>query len=442
MRRQVVMRAIAGSVACLAGAVLAAVPGGTTSFTYQGQLKQSGVPVNDTCDVTGTLWDAATIGSSVAGPQTVPSVEVVNGLFTAVFDFGAGVFIGAAPWLEIAVRCPAGGGNFMTLAPRQPVTAAPYSIQTRGVAVDDAGKVGIGTNVPNAKLHVKGIGNVLDLEGTSHQLYMRFYPDGFDAGPKAEVGWSGATTPDFRIANFITGGDILLTTTGTGNVGIGTAAPAGKLTIAHDNANAIRLERSGLETWSIGLTTNGSDGLAFTDESDGTQPLFLDQTGNVGIGTANPGAKLEVVGTARVQVLEIMGADLAEKFPVTEQVDPGMVVEIDSDHPGKLRLSRGSYNRRVAGVVSGANGLPVGAVLGHLPGNEDAPPIALSGRVWVQCDATQKAIEPGDLLTTSDTPGHAMKATNHIRAQGAIIGKAMTRLDNGNGLVLVLVSLQ
>ncbi|MBL8881314.1 MAG: hypothetical protein JNG88_19605 [Phycisphaerales bacterium] len=142
-------------------------------------------------------------------------------------------------------------------------------------------------------------------------------------------------------------------------------------------------------------------------------------------------------------VLEITGADIAEKFPVSGKVDPGMVVEIDPDNPGQLRLASGAYNRRVAGVVSGAGGLSVGAVLGNLPGHEDALPIALSGRVWVYCDASGGAIKPGDLLTTSDTPGHAMKVTDYLRAQGAIIGKAMSELKAGEtGLVLVLVNLQ
>jgi hypothetical protein len=62
--------------------------------------------------------------------------------------------------------------------------------------------------------------------------------------------------------------------------------------------------------------------------------------------------------------------------------------------------------------------------------------------VYCWCDASGGAIEPGDMLTTSDTPGHAMKVTDYPRAQGAIIGKAMTSLEEGRGLVLVLVNLQ
>jgi hypothetical protein len=136
------------------------------------------------------------------------------------------------------------------------------------------------------------------------------------------------------------------------------------------------------------------------------------------------------------------GSDLAEHFDVVAEAKPGLVVTIDPDHPGQLSIARSAYNRRVAGVISGANKLDAGMVLSDLPGSKNSLPVALSGRVWVYCDATRSAIEPGDLLTTSNTPGHAMKATNHAKAQGAIIGKAMTSLKSGRGLVLVLVTLQ
>ena len=69
-------------------------------------------------------------------------------------------------------------------------------------------------------------------------------------------------------------------------------------------------------------------------------------------------------------------------------------------------------------------------------------PVALSGRVYVWVDASRHPVKPGDLLTTSATPGHAMKAANPQRAQGAVIGKAMTGLKSGKGLVLALITLQ
>jgi hypothetical protein len=67
----------------------------------------------------------------------------------------------------------------------------------------------------------------------------------------------------------------------------------------------------------------------------------------------------------------------------------------------------------------------------------------MSGRVWVYADATQCAIEPGDLLTTADKPGYAMKARDLRQSHGAILGKAMTHLEKGKtGMVLVVVNLQ
>ena len=69
-------------------------------------------------------------------------------------------------------------------------------------------------------------------------------------------------------------------------------------------------------------------------------------------------------------------------------------------------------------------------------------PVALTGRVYAMVDTIYGSVEPGDLLTTSDTPGHARKVTDPARAQGAILGKAMTPLSEGKGLVLVLVALQ
>lgn len=151
---------------------------------------------------------------------------------------------------------------------------------------------------------------------------------------------------------------------------------------------------------------------------------------------------LFVEGTGRMNVLQVAGSDVAERFDAVLEAKPGLVVAIDPDHPGQLAIAHRAYNRRVAGVISGANKLDAGMVLADLPGSKNSLPVALSGRVWVYCDATRSAIHPGDLLTTSNTPGHAMKVTNHAKAQGAIIGKAMTGLKSGRGLVLVLVTLQ
>ena len=166
------------------------------------------------------------------------------------------------------------------------------------------------------------------------------------------------------------------------------------------------------------------------------------------LGTTRGGQKSALwwddTGMVSVKVLRITGgADLAEPFPVKEdKLEPGSVVVIDDEQTGQLKLSVAAYDTHVAGIVSGANGIKPGLSLHQQGALEGTQEVALTGRVYVKADATGASIKPGDLLTTSDLPGHAMKACDHDRAQGAILGKAMSSLNTGKGLVLVLVSLQ
>jgi hypothetical protein len=170
------------------------------------------------------------------------------------------------------------------------------------------------------------------------------------------------------------------------------------------------------------------------DAGGGTTLMTLDVNGN-----------LILTGAVSTTVLTIRGgADVAEPFAMTQpaELEPGAVVVIDENHAGRLKLSTAAYDTKVAGIISGAGGVRPGLRLqqdGVLEGDHH---VALSGRAFVKADASAGPIRPGDLLTTSANPGHAMKVADHGRAQGAILGKAMTGLDSGTGLVLVLVTLQ
>ena len=176
----------------------------------------------------------------------------------------------------------------------------------------------------------------------------------------------------------------------------------------------------------------GWNGGALGGAAPETASLTWDWQGNVWVSNNLSTATLTIRG----------GSDLAEPFPMSSDIPKGAVVVIDEDHPGQLKLSESAYDSRVAGIVSGANGINAGITLqqeGLLAGGQQ---VALSGRVYALADATSGPIKPGDLLTTSGTPGHVMKVSDHSKAQGAIVGKSMSALKDGTGMVLVLVNLQ
>ena len=100
------------------------------------------------------------------------------------------------------------------------------------------------------------------------------------------------------------------------------------------------------------------------------------------------------------------------------------------------------YDKRVAGVISGAGDLKPGLVLGRRVGHADRVPLALIGRVNCKVDADYESIEVGDLLTTSATLGHAMKASDPTKSFGSVISKALRPLKAGCDLIQILVALQ
>lgn len=312
----------------------------------------------------------------------------------------------------------------------------------RGITLKPWGvpQIGIGTENPDRSLTVENSGAAyLNLKDGTREILL-----GVDAAG--------------GIVSTITNHDLILRSGGNanrmwikagGNVGINTDSPTHRLTIVDAGTNNLRIIGPGATYGFSGKINFGDGNFSYLQEDEDDKLTFYNRLrtaimgGNVGINTTSPTATLHVNGTTRTNVLEIAGADLAEKFPVVGEVEPGMVVEIDPDHPGHLRLASGAYNERVAGVVAGANGLSTGVVLGHYEGNENGVPVALSGRVWVWCDATEREIKPGTMLTTANKPGYAMAVRDPKRANGAIIGKAMTALKKGEtGMVLVLVNLR
>jgi hypothetical protein len=433
-----------------------------SAFTYQGQLASGGMLVDGTADMQFRLYDAASAGNQVGSQIQLPAVSVNGGIFTVQLDFGVPAFNGDARWLEIDVRSPSGSGAFETLSPRQALTASPYSLQTRGIFVDAANQVGIGTTTPAARLHVVGA-----------------------SAPRLRVENSGTGNAGVQVANTnhgyewrVTGADrmslidntagdaVRMTVDTSGNVGIGTSTPGTPLEISATGADALRIESSNTTATRLTLSNTAPGGLDYSlistangsgvgpglfgvrNNGDLSMPLRIDGNGHVGIGGAPSATNLlNVSGNVECSVLQINGgSDIAEPFEIAagDEIVPGMVVSIDPENPAGLRLATAAYDRTVAGVVSGANGIKPGMML-RQDGTaaSGAHPVALTGRVYCYVDADANgAVQPGDLLTTSDRPGYAMRVDDPQRASGAILGKAMTGLERGRGLVLVLVSLQ
>ena len=140
--------------------------------------------------------------------------------------------------------------------------------------------------------------------------------------------------------------------------------------------------------------------------------------------------------------IQLAGADYAEDFDIVDlrEAEPGTVMVLDDS--GGVRASDRAYDRRVVGVVSGAGDYRPAVILDRQATGTNRRPLALMGKVYCKVDASDARIAIGDLLTSSSTPGHAMKAVSPTQAFGAVIGKALRPLADGRGLIPILVALQ
>ena len=182
---------------------------------------------------------------------------------------------------------------------------------------------------------------------------------------------------------------------------------------------------------------------AYNLNPDGTgAAIYAKKDGDAGVAGFFEGS-VWVSKTLTVSVdIVLANADCAEDFDIAglAKVEPGTVMVIDSE--GALRESDRAYDKRVAGVISGAGNFKPGIVLDKQKSSNNRMPIALLGKVYCKVDASYGAIEVGDLLTTSLTPGHAMKTDDPLKAFGAVIGKALRSLEEGQGLIPILIALQ
>jgi hypothetical protein len=245
-------------------------------------------------------------------------------------------------------------------------------------------------------------------------------------------GWFGGNGEEGNVVLFAASGDNETTSQATiqldgggGNIFVGGNGSDGDLVLRNGTGqNRIRLDADGANGWFGG---NGEEGNVVLFAASGDNETTSQATIHLNGGTGD---------------IILQNADCAEDFEVEtlETAEPGTVMVIGDG--SRLRVSNQAYDRCVAGIVAGAGKYRPGIILGRKKGEPNCLPIALMGRVYCKVDADQGAIKVGDLLTTSSTPGYAMKASDPRRAFGSVIGKALDCLDAGQGLIPVLVTLQ
>ena len=433
------LNGLADAVTLSAGTNVTLTPSGNTLTIASAGVGGSGIwSVNGN----NAYYTAGAIGVGTSSPKGALQVAsggvAVTGHSSPYTGAGAGVFMESASF---------GGAlfafDYTAYAPR------PLLLNSPG------GNVGIGTISPQAQLHVYDPANsVTDLIETGGGVNAWARVSFKDADGQWDVGTSQNFNGDqlYFYREGAVGNAFAVQPNGNGSfqgeLGVGTGSPSANLDVRGSGITESTIwstaERAVLSlhstlgsdrVWTLESGLFGTPGLfGIYDRTAGQARMTIDTAGNTVFGGPN----------VSVCTLTIRGGcDLAEPFPMKEmKLEEGSVVVIDDEHPGQLKLSTRAYDARVAGIVSGANGIHPGIDLqqeGVLEGGQD---VALTGRVYVLADATHGAIEPGDLLTTSDLPGRAMKVTDHARAPGAILGKAMSGLSKGTGMVLVLVTLQ
>jgi hypothetical protein len=306
----------------------------------------------------------------------------------------------------------------------------------------------------------------LELDAQSHLLRIR-------NASNQEVGRLGDNA-NLRLGGHGSDGDIVLSD----------ANGTTRLELDADN-QLLRIRNSGgMEVGSLGpnanlvLGGNGSDGDVDLRDGSGRRRILLnadgqslatyDTAGNQvfslgsnsnlrlgGHGTDGdvllfPGGANDIFSDADATIhlnadagdITLRNADCAEEFEILPAVnaEPGTVMALADD--GRLRPSAQAHQRSVVGVVSGAGSYAPAIVLDKQRGRAHRRPIALMGKTFVKVTDEAGPIAVGDLLTTSSTEGHAMRAADPLLAFGAVIGKAIAPHAAGTGLIPMVIALQ
>jgi trimeric autotransporter adhesin len=321
------------------------------------------------------------------------------------------------------------------------------------------GNVGVGTKNPKARLHSTTSANngfaVLGQNTSTSQTNVPIGVVGTVVAPMgvavygAAMSATGATVGTYGV------------TVSPDGIGVSGVSDASK----GDGGNASGVAgifngTSGTGSGVIGISlapkgagvtgqSNSSTGVSGTTGGSSAVAGLFDNTagGNIIIGAVNGTHKFRVDGTGKGFFdggTQTGGADFAESVAIAGERGlhgPGDLLVVDATATRQLTLANEPYSTLVAGIYSTKPGvLATPHSMDEVAANEI--PLAIVGIVPCKVSAENGPIQPGDLLVTSSTPGHAMKGTDRSRMLGAVVGKALEPLKEGKGVIQVLVTLQ
>jgi len=482
---------INGGMANRSGLMLSKLLGSNTSNDYKNITSATGLAFDNSGNMYATSFSGNTIYKIV--PSGVISNFVTAGL-SGPHDitFGPDGNLYVSNYSNNTVSKITTGGVVSTFA-----TGFSNPI---GLTFDDLGNLFVVNNGTGKISKVNALGMVIShsfgtgltspyncvFNTTTNKIYISNYAANEIAQIDATSG--GAKTTFASAVNFCTG----ITIDASGNLYVSQASPnkvskispaavvtdfaatnypfdlafdaSGSLFVANQVLNKISVIRSSFNSL-LAVDVNG-------EVVKGAKNLSLSRTDGVSTLIMTPevegrGAKISLYNSNLVNTIQIDsdnglfkkgriildeiqikgGSDLAENFDINENLSKktlaGMLVSIDEKKEGKLLVTHKKMDKKVVGVVSGANGINTGLMLGQTGSvaNGDYP-VALAGRVYVLATNQEGEINAGDFITSSSTEGYAMKVKNIKKSQGAIIGKAMGKIDKKTGFVLVLINLQ
>lgn len=357
------------------------------------------------------------------------------------------------------------------------------------LTITNDGRLGIGEPSPSVKLHVRGDAHISGGAGKGG-----LYTDTTSTNPfiTIKVGDASGNYPVLRFADennaelgalYGVKGNAMILKSGTnhwiglrtnnydsrervvvaanGWVGIGghpgaffhVKGEGGEYMLVERNLKALYVNANWSNQGTFAqVAARGSDqmGLSLSSNDNHPEYLYIDKDGRVGINTMSlaTNVALNVNGNANFNgvvtgtKIQAHYQDVAEWVPSRTDLAPGTVVVLDAALGNGVAASTAPYDTTVAGVVSAQPGLILGIE------GDSKEQVATTGRVKVKVDASRGPIAVGDLLVTSDKPGYAMRSTPvdvggvQMHRPGTIVGKALESLREGQGEILVLLSLQ